>query len=82
MLLGLIAEPRGIKNKNIYEHIKVNMNIVRGESKDPRNRSRLSDIKEVSDVLANKKVRKNILTLLVIFIMSLIQFIYFVREVI
>lgn len=61
---------------------EMGLNIVRGESKDPRNRSRLSDIKEVSDVLANKKVRKNILTLLVIFIMSLIQFIYFVREVI
>ncbi|KAL2994612.1 hypothetical protein AAZX31_10G173900 [Glycine max] len=34
---------------------EMGLNIVRGESKDPRNRSRLSDIKEVSDVLANKK---------------------------
>lgn len=41
---------------------EMGLNIVRGESKDPRNRSRLSDIKEVSDVLANKKVTKNKLT--------------------
>ncbi|KAL5139125.1 TMV resistance protein N [Glycine soja] len=39
---------------------EMGLNIVRGESKDPRNRSRLSDIKEVSDVLANKKIIRKI----------------------
>lgn len=41
---------------------EMGLNIVRRGSKHPRNRSRLSYIKEVSDVLANKKVTKNKLT--------------------
>ena len=41
---------------------EMGLNIVRGGSEDPRNRSRLRDIEEVSDVLENKNVRENTLT--------------------